>query len=64
MTDHQRRLATLAAALATADVDAAEALGALLVAEARERKRVRGFAIEIRFNGVTGKGEIRGPGRP
>lgn len=26
-----------------------------------ERLRVQGFAIEIRFNAVTGRAEIRGP---
>ena len=62
MNEQQRHLRNLAAALAAADVDAAEYLAQVLATEARERKRVRGFGIEIRWNGVTGRGEIRGPG--
>lgn len=60
-TDTQRRLALLAAALASANADAAGELGRLLVAEEERRKRVRGFAIEIRWNSVLQNAEIRGP---
>ena len=60
-TDQQRRLATLAAALASANPDAAEALGRLLVAEAERAKQPQGFAIELRWNGVTERLEVRGP---
>lgn len=62
-TDTQRRLAALAAALADANADAAGELGRLLVAAEAERKRVRGFGIEIRWNSVTQKAEVRGPGQ-
>lgn len=58
-TDAQRRLAALAAALATANVDAAGELGRLLLLAAEERKRPRGFGIEIRVNSVTGLAELR-----
>ena len=60
-TERQVSLSNLAAALAAADVDAAEYLAQVLATEARERKRVKGFGIEIRVNSVTGRGEIRGP---
>lgn len=63
-TDTQRRLAILAAALADANAAAAGELGRLLVAAEAERKRVRGgLAIEIRWNAVTQKAEVRGPGQ-
>lgn len=63
-TDTQRRLAALAAALADANADAAGELGRLLVAEEERRKRVwGGLAIEIRWNAVTQKAEVRGPGQ-
>jgi hypothetical protein len=58
LTPAQRRLADLAAALASANPDAAEALGAMLVHEAAQRKRVRGFGIVVRWNEVTGRVEL------
>lgn len=63
-TDTQRRLAILAAALADANADAAGELGRLLVAAEAERKKVAGFGIEIRWNSVTQKAEVRGPESP
>lgn len=59
----QARLAALAAAMADANVDAAEYLAQALAEEARQRKAVRGFGIEIRWNGVTQRAEARGSGR-
>lgn len=59
----QARLHALAAALASANLDAAGELGRLLVAEEERRKRVVGFAIEIRWNAVTQRAEVRGPGQ-
>jgi hypothetical protein len=58
-TDQQRRIAQLAAALADSNLDAAEALGRLLVAEAERRKQQQGFGIEIRWNSVTERAELR-----
>lgn len=58
-TDRQLSLSKLAAALATANPDAAGELGRLLLLAAEERKRPRGFGIEIRVNSVTGLAELR-----
>jgi len=58
-TDAQRRLAALAAALVAANVDAAGELGRLLLLAAEERKRPRGFGIEIRWNAVSERAELR-----
>jgi len=58
-TPAQRRLAALAAALAATNPDAAEYLATVLAAEAERRKRVRGFGIEIHWNEVTGRAEVR-----
>lgn len=58
LTDHQRRLADLAAQLADANPDAAEELGKHLTHQAGERKRVRGFGVVVRVNEVTGRIEL------
>jgi hypothetical protein len=57
-TPTQRRLADLAARLASANVDAAEYFAEILSHEAKARKRVKGFGLLIRFNSVTQKPEI------
>lgn len=59
----QARLAALAAHMASVNVDAAEYLAQALVEEARRRKAVKGFAIEVRYNSITQRAEVRGPGQ-
>lgn len=58
-TETQRRLAALAAQLAVANPDAAEYLATVLAQEAERRKRVQGFGIEVRWNEVSGRAELR-----
>lgn len=58
-TPAQRRLATLARAMAAVNPDAAAELATQLAHAAAEQRRPQGFGIEIRFNQVTGRVEMR-----
>ena len=58
-TPAQRRLATLAKAMAARNPDAAAELATQLAHAAEEQLRPQGFGIEIRFNVITGQVELR-----
>lgn len=58
-TPAQRRLARLARAMAAVNPDAAAELATQLAHAAEAQRRPQGFGIEIRFNQVTGRLDLR-----
>lgn len=58
-TPAQRQLARLARAMAARNPDAAAELATQLAHAAEVARQPQGFGIEIRFNAVTGRVDLR-----
>jgi hypothetical protein len=59
VTANQSQIAAMAAAMAANNPDAAEELAKHLAYEANRQKTPQGFGIEIRWNEITEKAELR-----